>query len=72
MIKIVLTQGSWGVWTAERVNGWDRTEVKDLDREQALLKLLAEMDVEVVMQGEHWVNGKSQAWQVSNMKATSS
>lgn len=68
MTKIVITQNSWGMWTAENVEGWDTVEVKHIDREQALLILLAEMGVEVIMKGEHWVNGKSQAWQVSNMK----
>lgn len=68
MTKIVLTQGSWGTWTAEHVDGWDRVEVKNLDREQALLRLLAEMDIEVVMQGEYWVNGEHKQWQVTNTK----
>lgn len=68
MTKIVITQGSWGVWTAEHVNGWDKQEVKDLDREQAMLRLLAEMGIEVVYEGEYWLNGQSKAWQISNMK----
>jgi hypothetical protein len=66
MTKIVLTQGSWGVWTAENVEGWDRVEVKHRDREQALHLLLAEMGVEVIQKGEHWVNGERREWQVSN------
>lgn len=68
MTKIVLTQGSWGSWTAERANDWHKLEVRNLDREQALLRLLAEMEIEVVMQGEYWVNGERREWQISNMK----
>lgn len=67
MTKIVLTQGSWGAWAAERADGWHKLEVKNLDREQALLRLLAEMGIEVVMQGEYWVNGERREWQVTNM-----
>jgi hypothetical protein len=68
MTKIVMTQNSWGTWTAERADGWDKLEVKNLDREQALLRLLAEMGIEVVMQGEYWVNCERCEWQVTNMK----
>jgi hypothetical protein len=68
MTKIVITQGSWGMWTAEHVDGWDKQEVKDLDREQALLRLLAEMGIEVAQQGEYWMNGERSEWQISNMK----
>ncbi len=69
-IKIELEQVGWGTWVASQVNGWDRTEVKDLDREQALLKLLAELGVEVTLKGAHWVNGERRDWQISNMKNT--
>lgn len=68
MTKIVLEQGSWGAWTASTTQGWDHVEVRHIDREQALLLLLAKLDVEVVQKGEYWVQGKSTEWQISNMK----
>lgn len=68
MTKIVLTQHSWGAWTAERSDGWDKLEVKNLDREQALLQLLAAMGIEVIQQGEYWVNGEHREWKVTNMQ----
>ncbi len=69
-MKIELEQVGWGTWVATSVNGWDSTAVQDLDREQALLKLLAELGVEVVCKGEHWVNGEHREWQITNMKNT--
>jgi hypothetical protein len=68
MTKIMLTQSDSGYWTAARLNCWERMEVRAPDREQALLTLLAEIGVEVIQQGEHWVNGERREWHISNME----
>ena len=64
MTKIEMRCNSWGKWEAKAGD----YVVSDLDREAALLKLLALMEVEVVCSGTHWVNGKHTDWSVSNVR----
>ena len=64
MTKIEFTRGSWGTWTARC---GDLT-FKNLDREAALLEMLARLGVEVTFRGSHWIDGREVEWTTSNME----
>lgn len=48
------------------LGGWIEHEVRGMDREDVLLKLLGLMEVTVKYHGTHWVNGKQYPWEVVN------
>ena len=66
-MKINVEQTTMGMCIGQVVNGWNvEHEVRGMEREEVLLKLLGLMDIEVKYHGVHWVNGKEYPWEVIN------
>ncbi len=66
-MKIEIEQTSMGMWIGKVINGWNvEHEVRGMEREEVLLKLLGLMEVTVKYHGTHWVNGKQYPWEVVN------
>ena len=67
MIKIDLERSSLGMWKATLVEGSAVIyQCRNMDREAAILNLLAHAGIEVVQHGSHWIDGKESKWSVTN------
>ena len=68
-MKIILDRTNMGAWigSVENENKNEFPPIRTLDREETLLRVLAEMGIEVVSQGEWYDFGVKKSWCVSNM-----
>lgn len=66
-MEFEIEQTTMGMWIGRAINGWDIPhEVRSMEREEVLLKLLALSGITVRYRGVHWVNGKDQPWEIVN------
>jgi len=67
-MKIILDRTSMGAWIGSVEHPKEIEPIKTLDREETLLRVLAEMGIEVISQGEWYDFGVKKSWCVSNME----